>query len=206
MPVLRLEESAKVELVNYRWPGNIRQLKNITEQISIIEQNRIIDNETLKKYLPIETSSLPTLYKSGGVDEKTFESEREMLYKLLFDMKGEMSDLKKVVFDLMKNNQLRSNFNTSSLEKQEEVVDDFELIRQENSIKKQPVGFSPEDLRNAEDTEEFIEESLSIESKEKELIFKALAKHNGKRKFAAEDLGISERTLYRKIKEYKIEQ
>ncbi len=200
MPVLRLNNEALIELVKYRWPGNIRQLKNITEQISIIEKNRTIDREGLIKYLPIEKSSLPAIYKDNSVDEKTFESEREVLYKILFDMKSEVADLKKVVAELMSGEYTvgKGNFTNN-------IDDRIELIEKDRINRAQPLGFSPEDLQNAEDTEEFVEESLSIADKEKELIIKALAKHNGKRKLAAEDLGISERTLYRKIKEYKLD-
>ena len=207
MPVLRLDEAAKQELKNYRWPGNIRQLKNITEQISVIERDRNVEGETIRRYLPISQNSLPTLYKDNHVNEKTFESERDMLYKILFEMKSEMAELKKVVYGIADNDaQHSSRENTTSNFQDLSAIDDFELIRSKRTASKQAVGFSPEDMVNAEDTEEFVEESLSIEEKEKELTIKALVKHAGKRKLAAEDLGISERTLYRKIKEYKIEQ
>lgn len=201
MPALKLDEKAKMELTNYRWPGNIRQLKNITEQISVIEENRLVSHETLLKYLPVESYSLPALYRESIVDEKTFQSEREILYQILFDMKSDMAEMKKVVADLMgsKPSQRTSNFD------QQEAIEKIELIEKDRLLRGQPLGFSSEDLENAEDTEEFFEESLSIEDKEKELIIKALNKHHGKRKLAAEDLGISERTLYRKIKGYKIE-
>jgi transcriptional regulator with PAS, ATPase and Fis domain len=203
MPVLRLDEEAKQSLANYRWPGNIRQLKNITEQISIIEQNRNISYDVLIKYLPLEATSLPAVFNSGNaVDEETFQSEREILYKILFDMKNDMNELKKVVAKLMSGEQVSE----TKIDRVTQVVDDtVQLIEQEQSTRAQTIGFSPEDVQHAEDTEEFVEESLSIEQKEKELIVKALTKHNGKRKFAAEDLGISERTLYRKIKEYEID-
>jgi len=200
MPVLRLDDNAKQELINYRWPGNIRQLKNVTEQISIIEQNRIINHDILIKYLPLELNSLPALYKDSSVDEKTFQSEREILYQILFDMKNDMAELKKVVAGLMANNSTVTSYN------KEEIIDEIELINRDTTLRTSPsVEFSTRDLKNVEDTEEFIEESLSIEAKEKELIIKALNKHNGKRKLAAEDLGISERTLYRKIKEYNLD-
>ena len=201
MPVLRLDDQAKIELANFRWPGNIRQLKNITEQISVIEQNRSINFEIIQAYLPIESSALPVVYNDGNVDEKTFQSEREILYKILYDMKNEVSDLKKVVANLEAGH---SSSGTSFIQKQE-VSERVELIENENIQRTQTLGFSPEAIQNAEDTEEFVEESLSIEEKEKELIIKALNKHKGKRKLASEDLGISERTLYRKIKEYHLE-
>jgi transcriptional regulator with PAS, ATPase and Fis domain len=203
MPVLRLDEDSKQTLSAYRWPGNIRQLKNITEQISVIEQERNITYEVLVKYMPLESNSLPALFNSEeAVDEKTFQSEREILYKILFDMKSDMNDLKKVVADLMSGHKSSS----ASMQQSAPVASDsIQVIAQEQAQRAQTIGFSPEDLQQAEDTEEFVEESLSIEQKEKELILKALTKHNGKRKFAAEDLGISERTLYRKIKEYQID-
>ena len=200
MPVLRLDETARQELINYRWPGNIRQLKNITEQISIIERNRTISHEILIKYLPLETSSLPALYNANSVDEKTFQSEREILYQILFDMKNDMAELKKVVAELISG---KSPIDSSY--RKQEVIDKIELINQTQTKRSSTFGFAPEDVRNVEDTQEFVEESLSIEEKEKELIIKALHKHNGKRKLASEDLGISERTLYRKIKEYNLD-
>lgn len=201
MPVLRLDDHAQQELSNYRWPGNIRQLKNITEQISVIEQNRSIDFETLIGYLPIESNALPAIYNDGSVDEKTFQSEREILYKILYDMKNEVSDLKKVVANLEAG---QTSSGTSFVQKSE-INERVELIENDSVPRSQTLGFSPEAIENAEDTEEFVEESLLIEEKEKELIIKALNKHKGKRKLASEDLGISERTLYRKIKEYHLE-
>ena len=201
MPVLRIDEAAKRELVNYRWPGNIRQLKNITEQISVIEKDRNITYEILLKYLPLENTNLPAIYKDGAIDEKTFQSEREILYQLLFDLKSDVTEMKKVVANIV-TGERPANVNFVN---EQRANDRVEFIEQDNTAKAQPLGFSPQDLKNAEDTEEFFEESLSIEEKEKELIIKALSKHNGKRKLAAHDLGISERTLYRKIKEYQLD-
>jgi transcriptional regulator with PAS, ATPase and Fis domain len=206
MPPLKLDEEGIMVLENYRWPGNIRQLRNITEQISIIEQNRIVSADTVRKYLPIaEGSELPAIYKP--IDEKTFSSEREILYKVLFDMKRDMSDLKNLVLDVIQNG------DTEGLSKQNELLvqklyDDVEET-QTRTIQKQPeqpiVKYEkPTEDLHIQDTEEYIEESLSLVDKEIELIKKALEKHSGKRKSAAEDLGISERTLYRKIKEYHI--
>lgn len=202
MPTMRLSEDAQNMLTQYRWPGNIRQLKNITEQISVIERERIIDTITLAKYLPINDSLLPAIYANKESEDNTFSSEREILYKVLFDMKKDMTDLKKLVFDLMQKsdsdiidekeksiiiNKLYKNDEANILEQK----DDNKIINRHNET-------------IIQDTEEFVEESLSIEEKEKELIIKALEKHNGKRKHAAIELGISERTLYRKIKEYGI--
>ncbi len=207
MPTLKLEEDARLILENYRWPGNIRQLKNITDQISILEENRDISEESLKKYLPIfEGSKLPAIYKKE--EENTFNSEREILYKVLFDMKNDMTDLKKLVHDVMNQGVDSAHMNEDNAR----IIKNLSTPNSEISYKEpitnsKPVIISrePDPTSQIQDTEEFIEESLSLVEKEKELINKALKKHNGKRKYAAEDLGISERTLYRKIKEYNID-
>ena len=206
MPSISLSEDARKILENYRWPGNIRQLKNITEQISVIETNRNIDGTILRTYLPdYYEDKLPAIYGGGdGIDQKTFNSERELLYKILFDMKADMTDLKKLVLDIMQNGGVDADTHSNNAqiikklyqgEPEPEVVHDDYPTPQFNINN---------DDDNIQDTEEIIEESLSLEEKEKELISKALNKHNGKRKYAAEELGISERTLYRKIKEYDI--
>jgi transcriptional regulator with PAS, ATPase and Fis domain len=204
MPPIKLTENAKEVLMSFHWPGNVRQLKNITEQLSVIEQNRTIDEETLKKYIPdYQKEKLPALYKNNTVDEKTFSSEREILYKILFDMKNDMNNLKKLVNDIINkgadvdqvqkdNQQLMKTLN-------EDTANTIDNIQEKPEPKKEII-----DNPNIEDTEEYVEESLSLQDKEIELIQKALEKHNGKRKYAAEDLGISERTLYRKIKEYNL--
>ena len=196
MPPIRLSDDAIHVLGNYRWPGNVRQLKNITEQISIIEENRTIDGEILKKYLPeYFESKLPAIYK-GGIDEKTFSTEREILYKILFDMKKDIDEMKKTISHL-------SAGNYSPPKSGEE--DFFNLDKKgEIAVPDKKSHFAVE-TAGVEDTTEYVEESLSIADKEKELIIKALEKYNGKRKYAAQDLGISERTLYRKLKEYEIE-
>ncbi len=207
MPPITLDDEARRVLVSYYWPGNIRQLKNVTEQISIIEQKRMIDAETLTRYLPdYHASRLPTLYgKEGFVDEQTFTSEREIFYKILYDMKSDMNELKKLVFDLIRNGAINpdrisgsSVFNDMHTSTYEPIISAAATSVPENkSLVK--------DLNNIQDTEEIEEESLSLEEKEKELIIKSLEKHNGRRKLAAEELGISERTLYRKLKEYNID-
>ena len=203
MPAIRLTEDAVKVLQDFRWPGNIRQLKNVTEQISVIEQERIADGATLRKYIPENDPMLPTL--TGGHDkgDASFASEREILYKILFDMKKDMNDLKRLVYDLMQN------------EPQQETVvtEPTTSLVLRNLYNQKPGQFSPapsptminhrED--RIQDTEAVIEESFSIEEKERELILKALEKNHGKRKLAAKDLGISERTLYRKLKEYNLE-
>lgn len=217
MPSLRLNEEAKHILESFQWPGNIRQLKNVTEQISIIEQERNIDGITLRGYLPhFHEHNLPAVYNKE--EENTFSSEREILYKVLFDMKKDMTDLKKLVYDLMQNGD-DSQIQTDNakiihkLYKQDEATADFNEYEQNvqqypvQPTVTTPVTSAPVAIHrdgDIMDTEEYVEESLSIEEKEKELIQKALKKHNGKRKNAAQDLGISERTLYRKIKEYNI--
>ena len=204
MPTIRLDNEAVGVLLSYDWPGNVRQLKNITEQISIIEKERLIDAKTLSNYIPaLNENKLPALYR--GIDDKTFSSEREILYQILFDMKKDMNDLKKLVHDILQNEAAVANIQD----------DNAQLIRKlyqtENGNYMPDLPASPKVTMNSvsheniSDTEEFVEESLSLEDKEVELIQKALEKHKGKRKYAARELGISERTLYRKIKVYDIQ-
>ena len=206
MPAIRLTKDAQVILLNYNWPGNVRQLKNITEQISIIEREREIGAETLKNYMPDYLGvKLPAVFRQP--EEKSFSTEREILYKILFDMKADVNDLKKLVLDMIQ----RGGSDTVLDENSSRVIKNlFGDAKIESSIK--PVaGEDIIDLPkhqargDIQDTEEIFEESLSLSDKEVELINKALEKHNHKRKLAARELGISERTLYRKIKEYGIE-
>ena len=208
MPPIRLEDEARQILLNYDWPGNVRQLKNVTEQLSIIEQEREISSAALMHYLPdYQKTRLPALIRKNGVSEEAFNSEREILYKILFDMKNDMNDLKKLVVQIMEQGSVSSEFEKehegiikklySTVEDEQEESDQLITSRQHQR--------SSRDDERIMDTEEIVEESLSLEDKEIELIRKALDKHNGKRKYAAQDLGISERTLYRKIKEYNIE-
>ncbi|PXX96955.1 sigma-54-dependent Fis family transcriptional regulator [Marinifilum breve] len=206
MPPLRLDESAQQMLKSYRWPGNIRQLKNITEQISIIEKERQINAENLQTYLPrSDEQMLPALYTEHKKQEQSFSSEREILYQVLFDMKKDMSDLKKLVFDLMQKDGDSADLQKDNAMLIRKLYEDQEMdIVQHQPVKQPTVNISTPDDSVIQDTEVFVEESLSLEEKEIELIKKALDKHNGKRKYAAQDLGISERTLYRKIKEYDI--
>ena len=202
MPPISLNDEARQILDNYEWPGNVRQLKNITEQLSVIEENRVITADVLKKYLPdYYPNKLPALYKNELVDEKTFSSEREILYKFLFDMKADLNNLKKLVNEGMNKGATVDNIQTA-----DQVIQNFDHSTSAflNSNNPQSTTINKNDDSNIEDTEEFVEESLSLEAKEIELIKKALDKHNGKRKYAAQELGISERTLYRKIKEYDI--
>lgn len=202
MPSITLTERARLMLENYRWPGNIRQLKNIAEQISVIESIREIDEETLQKYLPDYLhTKLPVIYERH-IDEKTFNNEREILYKILFDMKNDVQDLKQLVLGIMQKG-------TSSTEVRENNAQIIQKLYQSvNGPKSEPAksfNIHSSEREVIQDTEEIVEESLSLEEKEIELIRKALEKHRGKRKYAAEELGISERTLYRKIKEFNIE-
>ncbi len=204
MPPIRLTDDAQELLRTFDWPGNVRQLKNITEQVSIIEQNRMIDAQTLKPYIPeYFEHHLPALYK--GVDEKTFSTEREILYKVLFDMKKDMNDLKTLVLDMLHNGGQPFDFHGD----QAHLIQKLYPAENGSYVPDQPstpkVQYDPVTKHDIQDTEEYVEESLSLEDKEIELIKKALEKHKGKRKYAARELGISERTLYRKIKEYDID-
>jgi transcriptional regulator with PAS, ATPase and Fis domain len=220
MPPVKLTDDAKELLVRYRWPGNIRQLKNITEQISVIEKNRLIDAETLAKYIPYhEGDNLPAVLDSEDKGPMSFSNERELLYKVLFDMKNDMNDLKKLVLEMLQDDEC-SNVKGDNAHIIKKLYDDSDgsLINRPTVTASvtptvaAPVPSTPKypekpeiDESMIQDTQEFVEESLSLVDKEIELIKKALEKHNGKRKYAAKDLGISERTLYRKIKEYNIE-
>jgi transcriptional regulator with PAS, ATPase and Fis domain len=201
MPPIRLDEEAKAMLAGFQWPGNVRQLKNITEQISIIERNRDISASVLRNYLPVENRiNLPALIKEPH--EKSFSSEREILYQVLFDMKKDMNDLKKLVLDLL-SGQDEDDLSAHAPLIRKIYHNDSGLITEKMSSPS--IQIDAINKNNILDTEEFVEESLSLEDKEIEFIRKALEKHNGKRKFAARELGISERTLYRKIKEYNID-
>jgi transcriptional regulator with PAS, ATPase and Fis domain len=209
MPPIKLTDEAKTMLTNYYWNGNIRQLKNITEQISVIEQQREITPQILRSYLPNEDMErLPALFSTrGGADSKTFNSEREILYQVLFDMKKDMNDLKKLVHEIMSGKpSSASNFPGS-----EEIF----FAAHEQDIKDKPFLHSKaydamdEDM-GFQEAEEFDEvettpHPVSLEDMEKQMIRKTLEKHRGRRKAAAEELKISERTLYRKIKEYGID-
>lgn len=203
MPAVNLTDDAKQLLLNYRWPGNIRQLKNLTEQLSVIEQNREINAEVVHTYLPdYFESKLPALVEAS--DQKTFASEREILYKLLFDMKNDMTDLKKLVLDIMQKGSVDGDVQEDNAHLIKKLYQSVDSDNMEHLNQVKTIEYNRRDESNIQDTEEIIEESLSLENKEKELIKKALEKHSGKRKYAAQDLGISERTLYRKIKEYDI--
>ena len=213
MPGIQLTEDARSMLMAYPWPGNVRQLKNITEQISIIETHREINSNILQRYLPAQPvdNRLPMLMGSNGGSGggKTFESEREILYQVLFDMRRDMTELKKLVNTLMAERGMSSVAPTTAPVPyfQEPSYDVVQTVPSTPTINISPVkhgGVTRVD-DDIQDTEEYVEENLSLDEVEKEMIRKALERHHGRRKNAAMDLKISERTLYRKIKEYGLE-
>lgn len=207
MPAIQLTEDARLMLISYTWPGNVRQLKNITEQISIIETNRDIDSSILKGYLPQQNNMqrLPALF--GVKESKSFDSEREILYQVLFDMRQDVTELKKLVHEIMSErsvgNQAVASSSAYYTPSPPAVVPPV-TSGLPTIIHSSTKSSSTED-DDFQDTEEYVEESLSLDEVEKEMIRKALEKHHGKRKSAAQDLNISERTLYRKIKEYGLD-
>ena len=209
MPGIRLDQEAVKILEKYLWPGNIRQLKNVAEQISVIEKSRSVNKLILSKYLPDIDSdrNLPMV-----IDEKKESdhfSERDILYKVLFEMKQDVIEMKRVIVDLLNNNNLSNNEKTalitklSSVSKDEKQSFQSEVGQTIDYNEKVENNESPSYNISFQESVE-IEESLSLEERERELIQKALKKHNGRRKNAAKELGISERTLYRKIKEFEI--
>lgn len=205
MPPVVLTEEARQVMLKYEWPGNVRQLKNITEQLSIIEKDREITPSTLLRYLPeYNDTRLPALIQKEGISEDAFNSEREILYKVLFDMKKDMNDLKKLVGEIMMKGDVGSAVQDDNAQIIKNLYGEEEDVLPERE-KIMSSGHHHTENDHIQDTEEIQEESLSLEEKEIELIRKALEKHRGKRKYAAQELGISERTLYRKIKEYEIE-
>jgi DNA-binding NtrC family response regulator len=203
MPAIRLDNEARSILIRYSWPGNVRQLKNITEQISIIESEREITAQVLSHYLPeYGNPKLPAIISKDY--DKAFSSEREILYKILFDMKSDMTDLKKLVFDLMRKGDVDIDFQENNSRVIKNLFREVHEDRNDDNENQPDIGLHTS-RKDIQDTEEIVEESLSLSGKEVEMIKKALDKYNGKRKLAANELGISERTLYRKIKEYGIE-
>ncbi|APY01075.1 sigma-54 interaction domain-containing protein [Lacinutrix venerupis] len=211
MPTIKLSDDAIQILLKFRWSGNIRQLRNVAEQVSVLEQNRAISAETLRSYLPSGSSNLPAVINKTK-SESDFSSEREILYKVLFDMKADLNDLKKLTMELMKSGNAKDvqKDNEGLIEKiygdnnTEESLDDLQVLAIPQEVKKeQAYKAETEDKYHfAEEIEE--EETLSLHDKELELIKKSLERHGGKRKLAAEELGISERTLYRKIKQFDL--
>lgn len=212
MPTLRLEPDALNVLSNYSWKGNIRQLRNITEQMSVIEQNRNINGQTLKHYLPDYSSNFPALIEnqSKGSD---FANEREILYKVLFDMRNDINDLKKLTLELMENGANVKNKEQTQRLIQKIYGNDAEAEEPENMVeiispqKTEVFRANDDDNDDFEDTfqdAETVDEPLSLQEKEYEMIKKALERNSNKRKLAAKELGISERTLYRKIKQFDL--
>ncbi|WP_339753150.1 sigma-54 dependent transcriptional regulator [Algoriphagus aquimarinus] len=216
---ISLDAEAQAALMRYSFPGNIRQLKNIAEQISLLESERDVDAATLAKYLPSDNSRLPmTLPSLGKNSDSSDFSERDLLYKVLFDMKKDMNELKKLVLETYQNGGLNQNI----IQKHQGLFEDLdsgfgakESTESNSSYVPLVIDSKKSNSTNDEDyeddaIEDIIHEeddnSLSLEKKEKEMILRALRKHNNKRKYAASDLGISERTLYRKIKQYEIDQ
>jgi transcriptional regulator with PAS, ATPase and Fis domain len=201
MPAVRLSEDAIDLLESYRWPGNIRQLKNITEQLSVIEQERYITSDVLIRYIPQDA---PGGLAKIGQDSQAEFSDRDILYKVLFDMRNDINDLKALVLEIIQSGRDLDG------EGQELIRKVYDTYPGADLPKALPLPASSVSSKlDYEEEEQFldheeVEESLSLEDQEKELIRKALEKYNGKRKYAAQELGISERTLYRKIKEYNI--
>lgn len=206
MPSIALTPSAQEMLKNYRWPGNIRQLKNITDQISIIEQAREIDSDILQLYLPANEVGIVPVNAVGNsnAEQKLFNNEREILYQVLFDMRKDMNDLKKIVHDIV-SKQSVSTVDASHLGNE---TNSLTVVDSDSNISVPMKLETTSPLKNntdAEDINDFEEEAVSLEDVERDMIRKALERHSGKRKFAAQDLKISERTLYRKIKEYNLD-
>ena len=203
MPTVRLNDDAQRILQEYNWNGNIRQLKNITEQLSVLEQERAINGDMISTYLPDPKNNLPALI-SDNKSESDFSSEREILYKILFDMKRDLNELKKLTSNLKKttsNESEKLDDIQSLIPKKFKEIDDSNnqnnvLLDDNYEAKNDKYSFAEEIIE---------EETLSIQDKELELIIKALERNNGRRKAAANELGISERTLYRKIKQYDLE-
>ncbi len=213
MPPIRLEENAVVLLQKYRWSGNIRQLRNVAEQLSVLETTRDITAAVLNGYLPSEGTSLPSVI-GGKKPESDFSTEREILYKVLFDMKSDLNDLKKLTLELMKNGAAKVQETSPGLIKKIYGASEEEEHRFENN---NDMAVMPANLNNRQDDfdddhddnylfAEAIEEEepLKLEQKEIEMIKKSLDRNKGKRKAAADELGISERTLYRKIKQFDL--
>ncbi len=215
---VQLDEEAKNLLINYTWPGNVRELKNIAEQISVLSTDPNVNAQTLRRFLPEKMMNRLPVLASAQHTNGEFANEREILYKLFFDMKKDVTELKRMFVDILKNPSLTSRAVDSTREQLLQDYEEYEPTTSNNGVNHQPVlqssvlpsnGSSngqPVLISNNIADHEEVEETLNIVDKEKELIVKALKKHRGKRKDAASDLGISERTLYRKLKEYDINE
>ena len=215
MPPIKLDENAVQLLQKFRWSGNIRQLRNVAEQISVLETNRDITASTLQSYLPTEASNLPSVIKDKK-SKTDFSSEREILYKVLFDMKSDLNDLKKLTMELMQNGSSKVQEMNSNLIKKIYGTneEDSEIDFEEEAEDEQRTGLitatnNERNYQEQDDNYQFAEtveeeEILKLEQREIEMIKKSLEKNRGKRKAAADELGISERTLYRKIKQFDL--
>jgi DNA-binding NtrC family response regulator len=206
---VQLDDDAKNLLINYTWPGNVRELKNIAEQISVLSQDKNVAAKDLGKFLPaVSGNRLPVLaHANGSGTAQEFANEREILYKLFFDMKKDVTELKRMFLDVLQNPNLASQ-NPSFLNELKELKghESLQSVPMSIGMPQSVQAAQPVLVHNDIHDHEEVEESLNIMDKEKELIIKALKKHRGKRKDAALDLGISERTLYRKLKEYDIDE
>ena len=210
MPPIKLDEQSQKLLMNYRWSGNIRQLRNVAEQISVLEKEREINASCLSTYLPNRTPQLPALVDKKD-SKSDFGSEREILYKVLFDMKSDLNDLKKLTLDLIKNGS-QSEIN----EKNQSLIEKIygkETAPEKNTLDSVPINTDSPKMNKVEPLDKYSyaetieeEEPLSLHEKELEMIKQALIRSKGKRKLAAQELGISERTLYRKIKQFDLNQ
>ena len=211
MPVLRLSADAEQILINYYWPGNVRQLKNIAEQISILEKNKEVNADTLLKYLPqYNSNNVPSLHKNDNFNSgQSFDNnDREIIFKVLRDNRAEINDLKKIVYDLVAAKSGRTNnINNEGLQVINRIYNsDNEELNQNNSGLKIHSPAIQNNTSSSSSQVIEVEETLSLQEKEIDMIKKALRKYKGKRKNASKELGISERTLYRKINEYSIEE
>ena len=205
VPKIQLSESARQAIMEYSWPGNIRQLKNVAEQISLLEMQREITDETMKKYLPLQPqTSLPARITSGASSGKTFESEREILYSVLFDMRRDITELKKQMEELM----VGGHKEEVPIYTHAHEISALHTQVQPATIHLSPIASEQETNRHGSVVEnsEYVEETLSLDDMERMAVVKALERHRGKRREAAKELNISERTLYRKIKEYGLDK
>ncbi|HVK46463.1 MAG TPA: sigma-54 dependent transcriptional regulator [Pseudobacter sp.] len=210
---IQLDEEAKDLLINYSWPGNVRELKNIAEQMSVLVNDKMVNASEIRRFLPDrDFSRLPVLVSQqpgASANGHEFNNEREILYKLFFDMKKDVTELKKMFVEILQNPGMAMQQNQALINelKNKDILASTGLIPHSQPVQA-PAGMQPVMIHHEDDIHhhEEVEESLNIMDKEKELIIKALKKHKGKRKDAATDLGISERTLYRKLKEYDIKE
>lgn len=197
VPRIELEESARMALLNYGWPGNIRQLKNVAEQVSILELNRKVDGDVMSRYLPEQPKSNLPMFAGQQSERKTFESEREILYSVLFDMRRDITELKQQIENLRS----AGNENQEHMQYYDPVQPAQPVMHPTLHIHSQ----TPHYTHSESVVDEYVEEALSLDDVEKRTILMALERNKGKRRNAAKELNISERTLYRKIKEYGIE-